>query len=95
MEISTVFEYSGGGGLTVFLDPLTEGCRCFSDIGRLTPICLAFPVVDNVLVLVEWNFVFGEHEYGFEGVDSLETNLYSSVLKDPFVGLTPPWKIGD
>ena len=32
--------------LGVFLDPLTKGPRHFSNVGQVTPICLAFPMVD-------------------------------------------------
>ena len=75
-------------GDLVFLDLLSESSRCFPDVGGLTPICLAFPAVDNILLLVNGDFVFGVHEHGFEGVHPFETNLYGGVLEDPFKGLT-------
>ena len=50
-----------GRGLTVFLDPLSESPGCLPNIRRFTPICLAFPVVDNILLLVDGDFVFGMH----------------------------------
>ena len=59
----------------MFLDPLSKSSRSFSDIGGLAPICLAFPIVDNILLLVCGDLVFGVHEHGFEGVYPLETNL--------------------
>ena len=80
---SVVFEYGQGGGLTVFLDPLSESSRCLPDI-RLAPICLAFPVVDNIL-LVSGDFVFGMHQHGLEGVHSFETNLYIAMYLNIFL----------
>ena len=46
VEIFTMFKYGQGFRLRVFLDPLTKVPRHFSNIGRVTPICLAFPMVD-------------------------------------------------
>ena len=65
----------------MFLDPLSESSRCLLNVRRLAPICLAFPVVDNIIPLISGDFVFGMHQHGPEGVHSFETNLYSGVLK--------------
>ena len=76
----------------MFLGSLPKGSRGFSYIGG-TAICLAFPVIDNILLLFEWDFVFRMHQHGFEGVYPFETNLYSSVFEDLLEGLTQARKI--
>ena len=78
----------------MFLDPFPEGSRGFPNIGSLTSVCLAFPVIDNVFLLFLWDFVFGMHEHRFKCVDSLITNLYSSVFENPLVRSTQVWEIG-
>ena len=79
----------------MFLDPFSESSRSFSKVRGLTPICLAFPVVDNILLSICGVLVFGVHEQGFEGVYPLEKNLYSDVLEDLLERLTQTLKIGD
>ena len=46
VEIFTMFKYGWGCWLGLFLDPFTKGPRSFPNVGWVTPICLAFPVVD-------------------------------------------------
>ena len=46
VEILTMFKYGRGCGLAVFFDPLAKGSGCFSNIGGIAPISLAFPMVD-------------------------------------------------
>ena len=57
----TVFKYGWGCRLGVFLDPFTKSPGGFPSVGWVPPICLAFPVVDYVFLLVSRDFVFGMH----------------------------------
>ena len=50
-------------------------------------------MVDQVFLLVAGDSVLGVHQHGFEGVNSLETNLYWRVLEDLLVRFTQPWEI--
>ena len=90
VEILTVFKYGQGCGLGVFFDPFAKGSRGFSNVGGLTAICFAFPMIGLNLSFGHWRFCpFGCISIDFEGVSpSLETNLYWCVLKDFLVGLT-------
>ena len=53
---------------------------------ELASICLAFPVVDNIFLLVDGDLVLWVHQHWLEGVDSFETNrivVYLNIfLKD-------------
>ena len=44
--ILTMFKYAEVVDLECSFDPFTKGPRCLSNVGQVTPICLAFPVVD-------------------------------------------------
>ena len=61
MEIFTMSKYGRGVRFGVFFDPLPEGPGCFPDVRGVTTISLAFPVVDNVLLLFCGDLVFGMH----------------------------------
>ena len=67
---------------TVLLDPLPKGLGHFSHVCRATPIYLAFPVIDNILLLFIGDLVFGRHQQRLEGVYPLKTNLYGHVFED-------------
>ena len=60
--------------------PLAKSPGGLPDIGRLTPICLAFSVVDNIFLLVDADLVFGMHQHGLKGVDSFETYCVPEIF---------------
>ena len=91
--VSAVFHYGRGGGFTMFLYPFTKSPGGLPNIGGLASICLAFSVVDYILLLVNGDLVFGILQHRLESVDSFETYLYSSVPDYFFERLTQTWKI--
>ena len=65
VKVSTMFMDSWCSRLTMFFDSLSKSSRCLPNVGRLTSICLTFPVVYQVLLLLIRNLFFGVHQYTF------------------------------